>query len=146
MSTAKRVNTVSAHAVTINRIDQSDEIQDVHLLRSGADYLLEVRGKSGENRPNQAVALQLKSRFLKNPIKTNLQSNSEGVVELGDLAGIDWITARCAAGSKRSWQLEPDGQTRYLSVHAVAGETVRVVAPPGLRDANRGQILSLIHI
>ena len=140
LSTAKRVNTVSAHAVTINRIDQSDEIQDVHLLRSGADYLLEVRGKSGENRPNQAVALQLKSRFLKNPIKTNLQSNSEGVVELGDLAGIDWITARCAAGSKRSWQLEPDGQTRYLSVHAVAGETVRVVAPPGLRDANRGQI------
>ena len=140
LSTGKQVNTLTAHGVEINLIDRTDVIQDAHLLRSGGEFLLEIRGKSGENRPKQGVTLELKSRFLKKPITVSMQSNSDGLIELGDLAGIDWIAAQCTAGPKRNWKLEPDGQTHYQSVHSAVGEIVRVAAPPELRNASRAQI------
>ena len=140
MSTAQRINTVTSHALQINEIDKSEEIQDVHLVRSGADYLLEVRGRSGENRPQQAVVVSCKSRFLKQPINFNMQSSPDGIIELGELAGIEWVSAQCGSGSPRQWNLETDGQTSYASVHSLVGNVVRIAAPPTIQNANRSQV------
>lgn len=145
MSVSSTQTTIAANQASINQIDGSDEIQDAHLLRSGSDFLFEIRGKSGELRNNQAVLVELKSQFVTQTIRVSLQSDENGIVQLGTLSGIDWVRATCAAGSTRSWNLEPDGGSRYRSIHSVVGNLIRVAAPPMLKVPNRQQI-SLFEI
>jgi transcription termination factor NusB len=130
----------AASSITVNQIDGSDQIQDVHLFQSGAEHKISVRGKSGEARPRQAVLVKLKSEFVKQPAVVSLQTNADGVVDLGSLGGIQWVSANCTGGKEHQWQLERNNQTSYSVVHSVVGNTVRIPAPAMLRDANPNQV------
>ena len=69
-----------------------------------------------------------------------MQSSPDGIIELGELAGIEWVSAQCGSGSPRQWNLETDGQTSYASVHSLVGNVVRIAAPPTIQNANRSQV------
>jgi hypothetical protein len=56
----------------INTIDQSDNIQDLHLAPTAAGYILEVLGKTGEPRPKPSVRFTVRSRGIKDPVHVNL--------------------------------------------------------------------------
>lgn len=140
MSLQSQQTTVTSSVVSVNQIDSTDQIQDVHLLQSGENHQLAVRGKSGEPRPRQAVLVKLKSRFVKQPVNVSLQTDADGMIDLGSLGGIDWVSASCTGGTEHRWNLEKSGQTNYSSVHSVVGNTIRVTAPASLVQPNRLQV------
>ncbi len=145
MSLQSEQTTVTTNSLAVNRIDTTDQIQDVHLLQSEQEHLLAVRGKSGENRPRQAVLVQLKSEFVKHPVVVSLQTGADGRINLGSLGGIDWVSAKCSGGTERKWILERNDETNYSSVHSVVGNIVRVAAPTMLKVPNRLQ-MSLFEV
>lgn len=128
---------------SINEIDTTDLIQDVHLVPTENGYWLEVRGKSGEIRPKQVVTLKLKHRDFVETVQVNLQSDENGRVQLGTLEDIQRIEVTLAGGAQHTWTLKEDGETRYASVHIPAGKTVEVPAPRDLTKVQATRVALL---
>ncbi len=124
----------------VNQIDASDEIQDVHLLPTNKGYALEVRGKTGEARSQQAARIDLRHRDFVDRIYADLQSNDDGQILLGKLDGIVEIGVVIAGGSRRSWDIGGTTSATNQSVHWPFGEPVLVAAPNDVKAAVRGQI------
>ncbi len=61
-----------ARSRTINEIDKTDVIQDLHLIPHAGGYSLEVLGKSGEVRPAQAVRLKLKAKGIERTVRVSV--------------------------------------------------------------------------
>lgn len=117
-------------AVAVNQIDRSDEIADVHLLRSGALAFLEVRGLSGETRSRVAVQLELKHRLFTQSVNATVQSNPDGVIELGALEGVEWLHATISGGTTRRWDLNRlNFQSTPRNLHGLANQPLQVLVP-----------------
>ena len=125
---------------TLNQIDTSDEIQDVHLMPTREGYFLEVRGKSGEVRPNQAVCLNVFHRDFKDTVFINVQSDENGHVALGELRDISRLEATLAGGSKRDWYVNDFTTARTSKINAAEGELIEVVAPKQMGSPTRGEV------
>src|SRR5439155_26748290 len=118
----------------LNQIDATDKIEDLHLARFGADYAVELLGRTGEAMPDRAVHFELKHRDFKEKVSVTLKTDARGRVHLGPLADIDAVTARGPAGTSNTWRLPLDRHTYRAVLHAKAGE---VVAVPYLGTADR---------
>lgn len=122
-------------ALTINQIDRTDEIADLHLLRSGKIRVLEIRGLSGEPRKQVPVNLELKHRLFTQPVNVSVQSDERGVIELGELPDMEWIRATIVGGTPRTWSLLAGNfQNSRGAIHALAGEAQQVLVPTSVRD------------
>ncbi len=123
----------AAGDVSINTIDRTYHTKDIHLLRTGKGYFLQLRGKTGEARPRVPVHVQLKHRDFKNPVHASLRSDETGRITLGELPGIDWIQASMEGVSHKWMTYQPDA-TYPAVVHARVGEAIEL---PWLGDATR---------
>ncbi len=133
--------TLSANqSFVINEIDQSDVIQDVHLIPSDSGYYLEFVGKTGEPRVKQGVRLSLQVAGFKDPVEVELQSDQNGRVTLGPLNNVHLLSVSAAGGASKSWYLPTDDQTNALTINSLAGENVVVPAPPGMKKLDRSQV------
>ncbi|MEM7457266.1 MAG: hypothetical protein AAF456_23185, partial [Planctomycetota bacterium] len=130
---------------TINQIDKSDEIQDLHLIPHDLGYSLEVLGKSGEVRAGQAVRLSIKVRGIRRPLTADLQSAGDGLINLGELNGVETLTANLVGGSSRTWHLNRTRQTIDRTIHASPDDVVEIPAPASVSDGGRDQ-LSLYEV
>jgi hypothetical protein len=124
----------------INQIDKSSIIQDVHLAPSKDGYYLEVLGKTGEPRPQQALRLSLKMLGFKDPVITDLQSDDTGKIKLGALNDVESIEVAVAGGSKKNWFLPTNDQTYPASIHAASDQPIKIVAPADLTRVERDRI------
>lgn len=121
--------------LSLNQIDRSDEIADVHLLRSGPLAFLEVRGLSGETRSRIAVQLEIKHRQFTQPINATVQSNADGFIELGALPEVDWLRATISGGTTRTWELNRlNFQTSSGSLHGLANQPQQLLVPPTVKQ------------
>ncbi len=126
LSQNKTIDLAAADQFAINGIDQSDHTQDLHLLRDGDRYVLDVLGKSGESRPDQPVHLVLKHRDFTEPVTVVLKTDAAGSIDLGTLVGIVSIKASGQQLAEHTWQLGEDDYTYPSIVHGQVGEPVRV--------------------
>lgn len=127
LKTTSKDKTLSAsHSVNLNRIDKTEKISDIYLLKSGEDFVLEMRGRSGELRSARPVSVQLKHRDYKRVIQQSLATNDAGQVMLGKLENIDNIVVKSDGLEDHRWDLLDDRHTYYRVMHAKAGEAVRV--------------------
>ena len=110
----------------INAIDESDAVQDVHLLQTEDGYRIAIRGKTGEAREGQPLLLVLKHRLFTQPVHASLRSDEAGRVFLGPLVDINSIEARLANNQAQVWQLKDTQQSAYGSVHALAGQAIEI--------------------
>ncbi|MFT7633421.1 MAG: hypothetical protein ACI87E_004477 [Mariniblastus sp.] len=145
LSRNKNIPVSANQSFSINAIDQSDVIQDLHLLPTDRGYFLEMLGKSGEVRPKQAIRVKLRFENFKNEVSTDLQSNEDGHVALGSLSNVSSITATPAGGAAKTWQIPTQDQTYYRTVHAETGASIELPAPAGIVDASR-EYVSLIEM
>jgi hypothetical protein len=133
-------NVGASQVFSINAIDQSDVIQDIHLLPTSRGYFLEMLGKSGEIRRKQAVRVQVSFYDFTTKTSMDLQSDEKGLIELGPLTNVRSVTATPAGGKKKEWQLATQDQTYYQTVHAESGDTIEFPAPANVIDATREHI------
>jgi len=72
----------------INRVDSTKEIIDIQLKKNDSGYYLIVLGKNGERISNYVVELEMVHIFVKNAIKSTLQTDQNGIIELGYVKSI----------------------------------------------------------
>jgi len=144
ITTNKEISLASSHSMAINRIDKTEQISDVHLLKSGDQFIAEMRGRTGELRTARPVYVKLKHQDFRQPIQHALATDENGQILLGQLDGIESITITGEGLEERQWQLDGDQHNYYSVVHANAGEPVRI---PWMSDgkATRDQ-LSLLEL
>ncbi|MFK7766123.1 MAG: hypothetical protein AB8B55_02690 [Mariniblastus sp.] len=145
LSKNKIENVVATQTYAVNAIDKSDSIQDIHLVPSSRGYFLELLGKSGEIRVKQAVRLTIKHQDFTITKNVDLQTDEKGLIELGDLENVQYITATPVAGTKKTWQIHTQDQTYYSTVHAKKGKSIELPAPAGVTTKSRDNI-SLFEI
>ena len=109
---------------TLNGIDKTDKVEDLHLAKFGADYVIELLGRSGESKPDRAVHLALKHRDFRQPVQTTLKTDGQGRVRLGALTDIVSVTATGPEGTAHTWALLLDRHTYRQLVHARAGDLI----------------------
>jgi hypothetical protein len=120
----QKIDLSAGDGVTLNEIDRTDKIEDLHLLQSSSGYVLELRGKTGEGRVSRPVTLQLKHRDFRQPYHVTLKSDLQGRIDLGALADIAQVTANGPAGTAHTWQLRLDAHTYPESLNARVGEAI----------------------
>ncbi len=125
----------------INQIDRTDFVQDVHLVLDSDEFALEVRGLTGELRPNQVVFVTLKHELVRNEVNATLQTNAQGRVLLGKLSGIITVQAKLASDLQKSWNIQSlERQTNYRSFSGQVGKPVIVRAPASLLKISRDAV------
>lgn len=124
LSQNKATDLAVSESFALNAIEKTDKIDDLHLTKFGPDYVLELRGRTGEPRPDRAVQVALKHRDFREQVTVTLKTDAQGRVRLGALAEIDAVTATGPEGTAHAWPLPADRHEYRHLLHARAGETV----------------------
>ncbi len=111
---------------SLNGIDATEHVDDLHLARTDAGYVLYVLGKSGEARPGMHINVTLTQRDFTDIFELRLQSDAQGRVELGALIDITEVRAANPNGQEARWSLIADTCVQPTVLHARVGTTLRV--------------------
>jgi len=124
VTSGKTTELVATKAFNLNEIERTDKIEDLHLARFGAGYVIELLGRTGEPKVDRPVNLTIKHRDFKNPVHVTLKSDPLGRLNLGELADITTVTANGPEGTSHTWTLSTDAHTFRQVIHAKAGEPI----------------------
>ena len=126
LSQAKKIDIAAARTVVINEIDKTDKIEDLHLLRVGDSWGVDLLGKTGEPKADRAVHLSFKHRDFKEAVQVTLQTNPFGRIVLGALADIVSVTATGPEGTSHTWTLPRDRHSQYQVVNGRVGDKIEI--------------------
>ena len=119
----------TAQTFTINQIDSTKEIQDLHLLPTTSGWFVEVRGKTGEIRAGQPVRFMFKVMGLEKPVYVDLQSDDKGQIALGDLTNVSTLEGTISGSSSRQWNPHPTQMHWSGNYHILVGEALALPLP-----------------
>ena len=132
VSEQKDVTVAATESFAFNGLCRSERIEQAFLRRGADGYTLELRGRNGEALAAREVRLDFKHLVFSSPHSETLQTDAEGLIHLGKLADITFVSL--TAPFEQSWYLE-DETTRAIpsSLTAVEGEKIEF-AVRGLAD------------
>jgi hypothetical protein len=143
ISQNKTQDLASGETFTLNSIDRTDKVEDLHLAKFGQDYLLELLGKTGEARPDRPVYVELKNKYFREPVRVTLKSDQQGRISLGALADVVSVTARGPENTQHVWTLPLDHHTYRHLLHAKAGDVIRLPYLGESREPKRSELTLL---
>lgn len=143
--TNKKINVADGSSFSLNAIDRTEKIEDLHLLRADGKYILEIRGRTGEPRTSRPVVLTMKHRDFRNTVDVVLKTDANGQITLGSLDDIDSFSARGPEGTSHSWTLVGDRHTYQKVVNGRVGEPIVLPYLGTAREASRDE-LSLLEL
>ena len=126
LSQNKKLDLAASEAFGLNEIDKTEKTENLHLAKVGGEYLLELRGKTGEAKPDRPVQLSIKQRDFCEPVNVSLQTDPAGQIALGSLADIASLTATSPDGTAHTWNLLHDRHSYHRTLHGAAGEAIEV--------------------
>ncbi len=125
MSTGgQKIDLAAADSFSLNEIDKTEKIEDLHLVKAAGNYVLELRGKTGESRASRPVVFSIKHRDFRAPVGTVLKTDPAGRIALGNLNDIALLTVTGPQGTAHTWTLVGDRHTYPGTVQGKAGEPV----------------------
>jgi hypothetical protein len=140
LSQGKTVDLVDAASFSLNGIDQTDKIEDLHLAKFGNNYVIELLGKTGEPKPDRPVYLELKNKYFREPVRVTLKSDQLGRVNLGKLVDIDHLAARGPENTAHDWHLPLDAHTYRQLIHAKVGEAITLPYLGTAKEPKRSEL------
>lgn len=149
--TSQLLELSASQSFAVNSIDATERTEDLHLVKLGGEWQLELRGKSGEPRPLRAVTVQVKHRDFKSPVHAALKTDEQGRTALGALVDIESITATGPQGLPRTWRLAVDEQQVASLLHLAAGDVLRLpystaTGPEGAGQGPSREDVSLLEL
>jgi hypothetical protein len=126
LSQSHKDDVADSTSVVLNGIDETDKVEDLHLLRTAAGYVVEALGKTGEPKADRAVQFELKHEDFTETVHVSLRSDAAGRIVLGELRGIDWVRAANPQCTGRQWFMTDDRCAYQTLIHGKAGEAVYV--------------------
>ncbi len=145
MSQNKKQPLAVTETFTLNQIDRTEKVEDLHLAKIDGQYVVDVLGITGEPKPTRPVQLSLKHRDFLDAVQVSLQSDQRGRITLGRLDGITSVAAPGPESTSHTWQLVKDGHSYLGSVHGVAGEPIELAYMGRGGEPERSQ-LSLLEV
>ena len=145
LSQNKKIDLAAAETFTLNQIDKTEKVEDLHFAEVNGEYVLDLRGKTGEAKPDRAVHLSIKHRDFTDAVGVSLQTNQGGRVRLGKLQDIASITATSPEGTSHTWSPHDARHTYYRTLHGVAGQPIEVPYMGSANEVTRDE-LSLIEL
>jgi len=124
LSQNKSVDLAAGKTFALNQIDATENMGSMHLAKFGADYVIELLGRTGEAKPDRPVQLALQHRDFQQPVQTTLKTDRQGRVHLGGLTDIVSVLATDSEGNAQNWRLPLDQHTYRQLVQAKAGTTI----------------------
>ncbi len=125
-SRARKDNLAASASFSLNGIDATEKVQDLHLVRASGKYILEVRGKTAERKMDQPVAFTIKHRDFKRAVNVTLKTDDAGRIQLGALREITYITARGPLGTAHTWRFNGDSHSYSDIVCGQADKPIRL--------------------
>ncbi|KAI7875308.1 hypothetical protein K492DRAFT_211014 [Lichtheimia hyalospora FSU 10163] len=110
----------------------TDSITSAYLrIKNDGEYIIQMLGRNGEPQKGVVVNLGLQHSMVEETINVNLQSDQQGVVELGKLKHITGISLYTPVS--KTWDLVPDAtQSRLPSViYHAANKPFHLAYPQG---------------
>ena len=136
---------VSSYAVTLNEIEKTEKIEDLHFVKLPAGYAVDLLGKTGEAQPSRPIQFALKLHDFKDPVYVPLQTDDAGRVTLGPLPGVATVTATGPQGTSHTWLLPRDEHTFSSTLNADAEQTI-VLPYVGVRNRPERNEISLLEL
>ncbi|MFO7906818.1 MAG: hypothetical protein R6U98_29450 [Pirellulaceae bacterium] len=143
--TGEKMDVADEETFSLNGINRTEKIEDLHFVKADGEYVLEVRGRTGEPKGSRPVTFTFKHRDFRDTINVVLKTNAEGRVELGELADIHSLTAKGPEGTEHAWTLIGDRHTYDRTVHARAGEAIELPYLGAAEEPSREE-LSLLQL
>ena len=126
LSKNKKID-LAAHATfSLNQIDATEKVEDLHLSHVNGEYLLRILGKTGEPRAARPVYLDLKHRDFREHVHVVLQTDGNGCVSLGALKDIASVKAKGPEETAHTWYPAKDAHSYPQVIHGRVGETISV--------------------
>ena len=126
LSQNKKQDLGGSATFTLNGIDRSQAIQDLHVSRTSAGYIVELRGKNGEPLPGEPLACAFKHTQFRDEFHVELQTDAQGRAWLGDLPGIASFRVKEPAGREDVWFTARGACAWPVNLHGRAGEILRL--------------------
>ncbi|MGK5094741.1 hypothetical protein WDW89_22370 [Deltaproteobacteria bacterium TL4] len=125
-----KTETLEASSIfSFNQLDATSQTEVFYLSQVDDTYRLELLGKSGEAQAGRTVTVQLKHKYFHEMIYALLQTDQNGIIQLGKLLNIDWITAnidQSQSSKPQRFSLEQDHYSYPLSIHAKANSPLSI--------------------
>ena len=114
------------------------------LARTAAGYVISALGKSGEPRAQRPVNVVLVHHWARLELTFELATDAQGRIELGELPGVQRITATLGASSQ-TWTFD-DPSSRDFDLVAEAGKDLLVAIPPTRTAQEVIRRMSLVEV
>ncbi|NLX57883.1 MAG: hypothetical protein GXY74_02205 [Phycisphaerae bacterium] len=124
VSRNKKDDVQAAASFSLNGIDRTERVEDLHLGLIDGKYVLDVLGKTGEAKADRPVQLTLKHRDFRDQVPASLQTDDRGRIQLGALKDIDRLTVQGPEGTSHTWTLARDWHSYPRVVCGTAGSTL----------------------
>ncbi len=126
LGTGQPVKLSAGDSLKVNGITLTDQTSDLHLTFADGQFILEERGRTGEQRADREVTVTLTHRDFAQSKSFTLKTDAVGAIRLGALEGISVFTARSATGVERQFTLPRTWASLPAAVNVKAGEPVQV--------------------
>ncbi|MDA1051273.1 MAG: hypothetical protein O3C40_12445 [Planctomycetota bacterium] len=141
----QKIDLQSSETIALNQIDKTEKVEDLHFAKVNGEYVVDLRGKTGEAKPDRAVQLSIKHRDFTEAVTVSLQTDRGGRIRLGELADVASVTATSPEGTAHTWTLDHDRHSYYSTVHGVAGAPIELPYMGSSDEPTRGE-LSLLEV
>jgi len=145
VSQNKKIDLSCGRSFSLNKIDRTDKIEDLHFVNAGGTYAIDLLGKTGEPKPDRPVQLVVKHRDFRHPVEVSLQTDGNGRVTLGALRDVAWVKATGPQQISHTWNLLSDAHSYAQSVHGTAGRPIELPYMGPQDKTARGE-LSLLEL
>ena len=143
ISRNEKQDLASSAGFRLNEIDRGPAVQDLHVSRTVAGYLVELRGKNGELRPGEPLSCWFKHRWFRDEVEIELQTDAQGRAVLGPLPDIASFRIREPMGTEHTWATAADACSLPDDLNGRAGETLRL--PAAFPGAGQPAAVSLLE-
>ena len=144
VSLNKKQDLSDGAAFALNGMDRTPAVQDPHVSRTAAGYVVDLRGKNGEPRPGEPLACVFKHRLFRDEAHVELKTDDQGRAWLGELAGIERFRVKEPMGAEHTWQPDRGACLRPAALHGRVGEVLRV--PVAIDSADVLKQTSLLEV
>ncbi len=126
LSSGQTVDVEERRTFRLNGIDTDYVVDSLHMAHTDAGHVVYLLGRSGEPKAGVALNVRLQHRELVGPIDTTLQTDADGRIRLGPLKGVTSVQVFSPSGGQQQWAMTRDRADLPKSIHAQAGETIRI--------------------
>jgi len=126
LGTGQPVKLSAGDSLRVNGITLTDQTSDLHLTFADGQFILEERGRTGEQRADREVVVTLTHHDFVKTKSFTLKTDATGAIQLGTLEGISRFSARSATGVERSFTVPRTWASLPSAVNVKAGEPVQI--------------------